>query len=79
MEWKRARRDETLIAKRRTWESRCLRYRVQESVPKLTGLAKVFYALYFDTALNTWLIIGRHRTRRAAETNCLTHSKGSKR
>lgn len=78
MEWKRARRDETEISNRRTWESRCLRYRVQESVPKYEGLSIVYYALYFNVELNnTWEIIGRHRNRNAATKKCELHERQS--
>jgi hypothetical protein len=75
MEWKRARRDETEIAQRWTWESRCLRYRIQKSLPKYEGLATIFYALNFDTGIGNWLIIGRHRTRKAAEKKCELHQR----
>lgn len=77
MEWKRARRDETLISHRRTWVSRCMEYKVQESVPKY-ALSTMYYALYLDREIQNWMIIGRHRTRKAAAQRCNLHQQGIK-
>ena len=74
MDWKRARRDETEISHRRTWDSRCLEYRVQESVPKY-DLSIIYYALYRDREIQNWIIIGRHRTRKAAIKKCEMHER----
>lgn len=65
---KRARRDQTLTAKRRTWRSACGRYLVQES-NSLFGLPTVYYAIdVFGPTL-----LGRHRRRSGAEKRCQHH------
>ncbi len=70
--WKRAKRDETDVAKRRTWESRCFRYKVQESVGKLVEMGTSYYALVADEY--GWRILSRHRKRKPAETACEKHN-----
>lgn len=45
IDWKRARRDETDLAHRRTWESRDKQYRVIESVGKFTEMGTHWYGI----------------------------------
>ena len=70
LEWKRAKRDETECATRRTWESRCGLYKIQESVSKF-GLAITYYSLYDDGT--GWAVIDRRQKRNAAEKACEAH------
>ncbi len=69
IEWKRAKKDETDCAFRRTWVSRCGRYSVVESISKFTDGGDIYYAL---RALpnDGWMIISRHRRRGPAEKAC---------
>lgn len=64
LSWMRAKRDETICARRRTWESRCHDYLVIESVGKFSEMGTTYYALHNDE------IIGRHRKRVLAERTC---------
>lgn len=73
LEWKRAKRDETDIAKRKTWESRCGHYKVQESVGKLIEMGTSYYALAADKY--GWLILSQHRKRKPAEMACEKHNR----
>lgn len=72
LEWKRAKRDETDVAKRRTWESRCFRYKVQESVGKLVEMGTIYYALAADKY--GFRILSLHRKRKPAEMACEKHN-----
>ena len=67
LDWLRAKRDETELSKRRTWESKCRRYKVQECVGKFTDMGTYFYALTGPT------LISRHRKKGAAERACEKH------
>lgn len=77
LDWsKRAKCDETLIAKRRIWRSRCGRYAVVESVPTLRpaavrdgGLDQLVYSVRVLGNGNQELI-GRYRTKSAAVAGC---------
>lgn len=73
LEWKRAKRDETDVAERRTWESRCGLYKVQESVGKLIDMGTRYYAMGTDRY--GWRIISQHRKRTPAETACEKHNR----
>lgn len=68
LEWMRAKRDETICAHRRTWESRCHLYKVQESVGKFSEMVTVYYAIHDNS------ILGRHRKREPAEQTCEKHA-----
>jgi hypothetical protein len=82
MEWKRAVKSESLVAERKTWESRCGRYRVMEShIPlaydkykagKHLGYADRYYALHFT---HTWDILDIYYKRGPAERACEKHDK----
>lgn len=69
LEWKRAKKDETTCAHRRTWESRCGHYIVQESVGKFSEMGTTYYAMHDDCGRG-WFIVGRHRNRNSAEMAC---------
>ncbi len=69
---KTARRDETLVAHRRIWYSRCGRYRVVECRPKVS-LPVCFYAEELrdtDPSVVAWDVISRHRKRGPAFEAC---------
>lgn len=70
LDWKRARRDETMTSKRRTWESRCKRYKVQESVSKF-GMPTTYFAVH--NGPDGEEIIKRHKKRGPAEKSCEKH------
>jgi hypothetical protein len=69
LEWKRAKKDETELSVRRTWDSRCGLYRVQESISRY-GLPTVYYALQKDKGTDCFFILSRHRKRKPAEDAC---------
>jgi len=73
IEWKRARRDETDLAHRRIWQSRCGRYEVVESVGKFTDMGTMYYAILLPCT-----IISRHRFRNPAENACERHANPPK-
>jgi hypothetical protein len=75
LDWKRATSDETDCSHRKTWESRCQCYRVQESVSKF-GLPRVYYALYYDG--DCWSILSRHYKKETAQKACVSHKKDNK-
>ena len=66
LEWMRAKKDETELSKRRTWESRCRQYKVQECAGKFAEMGTVVYAIANDGPR----IISRHIRRSAAEKAC---------
>jgi hypothetical protein len=82
MEFKRAVKSESLVAERKTWESRCGRYRVMEShIPlafgkfkagKHLGYADRYYALHLTY---TWDIIDIYFKRGPAERACEKHEE----
>lgn len=78
--WKsRRRRCDTEIANRWRTESTCGRYSITESRPKLSGLAKVFYAQWNDNdslaAFPIWMIISTHKKLQPAKDACERHAK----
>ena len=91
MEWKRCKKSKSLVADRRTWESRCRHYRVMESHITLAfgkykgsvhlGYADVYYAMHSiprDCGWdNWWEIISKHRKRSSAEKACVKHEQKS--
>lgn len=76
LEWMRAKKDETTCANRRTWESRCRRYKVQESVGKFIDMETVYYALWLRSV--GWEILSRHRKRSTAAAACETKERSRK-
>jgi len=74
LEWKRAKRDETLISTRRRWFSRCGDYEVNESTSKYefkdNGKPVVFYYAIHDN-----ILISRHRMKHKAEESCDRHKR----
>lgn len=70
----RPRRDDTLVARRRVWTSKCKRYRVVHShiLYGEGALPDVFYADVFDPHACRWDLLphGRRRTKRAAMRHC---------
>ena len=74
IDWKkRARKDQTRISDRRTWDSKCGQYRVQEYVPRLIGMDTIYYSI----SLTDGILWNNHRTRKAAERRCENHQKGA--
>lgn len=73
LEWKEAKRDETLTAHRQTWESECGSYQVVESISKFSGLGTTYYAIHYTG--KWWAIIGEHRKYKPAEKTCETHAR----
>lgn len=69
IDWKRARRDETDLAHRRTWESRDKAYRVIESVGKYTDMGTHWYGILVDN--QRILYVGR--SERQAYLACERH------
>lgn len=67
IEWKRARRDESMTSNRRTFESRCKRYRVIECVGKFSGMGTTWYAMFGD------MTISRHSRKAPAIRACQRH------
>lgn len=65
--WMRAKRDKTLCAHRRTWDSRCRSYKVIESIGRFSEMGTWYFAITDNT------ILGRHRTRKVAEKTCEVH------
>lgn len=81
MQWnRRPKHEQTMVGYKRTWTSRCGRYRVEEITP-LGGLGRCYYALVADTGRGhlQWDFVDpqhrRHRSRQAAERACLRHWK----
>jgi hypothetical protein len=70
LEWLRAKKDETNTSTRRTWETRCRRYKVQESIGKFTGMGTTYYALVQGAILST------HKKKSTAEDACEAHNRG---
>ena len=66
----RARRSETPISNRRTWDSRDNRFAVVHMEPKLTGDVRPYYLAIERRPDAGERIISRHRTRNAAEVAC---------
>lgn len=68
-EWPaRPRREETAVARRWLWTSRCGRYRVVHTRYTLGGLPDLWYAMSRDGGC--WDILSRHRKRHAAFAAC---------
>jgi hypothetical protein len=80
----RPKREDTLIARRRVWTSRCKRYRVVHS-HILCGehskhpLPDLYRAEIFDAERGGWDILanGRHRTKNAAMRHCEQDARGT--
>ena len=82
IEWnKRAKRDETQVAERRTWKSKCGHYKVVETNIKYGRVTDrrgnyQGYPVYYlamrlnDPEISMWDIISDHRTRKAAVLQC---------
>lgn len=72
----RPKRDDTLVARRRVWTTRCKRYRVIHShiLYGEGSLPDVYYAQRFDVHAARWDNLdgaaGRHRTKQAAMRHC---------
>ena len=66
--WSRPVRDVTSLFRRRTWRSRCGRYRLEERVGLLASDHGVrWYLLRFEPCpLGSWWIVSKHRRRSAA-------------
>ena len=89
MECMRCKKSESLVAERKTWESRCRRYRVMESHITLAygkykgsvhlGYNDVYYAMHSiprDNGWdNYWEIISKHRKKRTAAKACEDHEQ----
>ena len=74
LDWKqRCRKDETIVAKRRIWETKCGRYKVIHSVPKFKELSIVWYAIERLSNGNEKLI-SRHRVEQRAYDACHRHA-----
>jgi hypothetical protein len=75
----RPKRDDTLVAQRRVWTSKCKRYRVVHShiVYGEGCLPDVYYAEVFDPGRGGWDLLGpgRHRTKQAAMRHCEEDAK----
>ena len=81
LDWPRApRRETTIAARRRIWQSRDRRFRVVHSAYLYRGLADCWYALDYDPLTETWNIISRHRRRGPAFRACekVARQKSSK-
>lgn len=86
IEWnKRAKRDETQMAERRTWKSKCGHYKVEESNIKYGrstdrhGNYKGYPIFYRAMASvdGVWMILSAHRKRTTAVAQCeYWHEKG---
>lgn len=73
--YKRGKRDTTATSERMTWESRCGRFRVQESKGLFDKVTR-YYALILKE--EEWRMLEHlhsYRTRRAAEKALLNHLK----
>jgi hypothetical protein len=89
MEWMRCKKSRSMVADRRTWESRCRRYKVMESHITLAygkykgsvhcGYADVYYAMHSEPRdggwENYWSILSKHRKRNSAEKACVKHEQ----
>ena len=75
IDWKRARKDETDLAHRKIWNSRCGVYRVIESVGKFTEMGTYWYAILVEG--QTILYSGR--SWRQAYAACDKHHNPPKR
>ncbi len=67
LDWMRAKRDETICATRRTWNSRCGLYKVVESVGKFSEMGTIYYAI---RTIGIEYILSKHRKRGPAEKVC---------
>ena len=67
LDWLRAKRDDTELSKRRTFESRCRRYKVQECTGKFTGMGVTVYAVTGTT------LISKHKKIGPAKAACQKH------
>ena len=64
----RPKRDDTLVARRRVWTTRCKRYRVVHS-----------HIVYGEGSIpDCWDMLGRHRTKNAAMKDCERHAADNK-
>ncbi len=68
----RPKRDDTMVARRRVWTTKCKRYRVVHShiLYGEGSLPDVYYAEVFDLNRGGWDLLGRHRTKQAAMRHC---------
>jgi hypothetical protein len=72
----RPKRDDTMVARRRVWTSKCKRYRVIHShiLYGEGSIPDVYYANIFDPHMGRWDLLdgpaGRHRTKNAAMRHC---------
>ena len=77
----RPKRDDTMVARRRVWTSKCKRYRVVCShiLYGEGSLPDVYYAQRFDPHAARWDNLdgtaGRHRTKNAAMRHCEKDAK----
>jgi len=69
--WKRAVRDEIATSTRKTWDTHCGRYRVQESVSKL-GLGTSYYAICLPNSI----LSNKCRKKETAQQFCQEHFDG---
>lgn len=68
LDWLRAKKDETICAHRRTWESRCREFKIVESVGKFSEMGTIYYAIWRGDGFER--IISKHRGRKPAEKSC---------
>ena len=70
----RARRSETPVSNRRTWDSRNNRFAVILCEPKLSGDVRPYYLAIERRSDAGERIISRHRSQDAAEASCTIES-----
>lgn len=85
LQWKRAKLDTLPTCSRRTWESKCGQFKVEEHTRRLGGAPDVFYSMCWLPAnwLTTggyWAIIAsNHRTVGGAQRACEAIARGRER
>ena len=70
----RPKRDDTMVARRRIWTTKCKRYRVVHShiIYGEGSIPDAYQAMSFDPHYGNWNFLpgGRHRTKKAAMRHC---------
>lgn len=81
IQWnRRPKREHTKSGYKRTWHSKCGRYRVDEITP-LGGLSRCYYAMFLEEGegYRLWTFVDlahrRYRTQKAAMRACLKHAR----
>ena len=72
---KRPKRDETDVADRSIWLSKCKQYRIVRSVYLFGKIPDTWYAAHYDAATGVWDTISRHRRKSAALKACEKHAR----